>query len=76
MKTLLTVTLAVVFALANSPAKAADLQNPVVLKGHTSRVLTVVWADDGKSFVQNKNTGARIAFSSLRDSPETRRTSA
>ena len=49
MKTLLTVTLAVVFALANSPAKAADLQNPVVLKGHTSRVLTVVWADDGKS---------------------------
>ena len=49
MKMLLAMTLAVVFALANSPAKAADLQEPVVLKGHTSGVLTVAWADDGKS---------------------------
>ncbi len=49
MKTLLTITLASVFALPNSPAKAADSQEPVVLKGHTSGVLTVVWADDGKS---------------------------
>ena len=49
MKMLLKMTLAAVFALASSPAKAADFQEPVLLKGHTSRVLTVVWADDGKS---------------------------
>lgn len=49
MKTLITVTLAVVLAMANVLAKAAYSQEPVVLKGHTSRVLTVAWADDGKS---------------------------
>ena len=49
MKPLGTITLAVVFALANIPGNAADSQEPVILKGHTSRVSTVAWADDGNS---------------------------
>lgn len=49
MKPLRSMTLAVVFALANIPANAANSQEPVILKGHTSRVSTVAWADDGNS---------------------------
>ena len=49
MRTLHTITLAAVLAFAGIPAGAADSQAPVVLKGHTARVSTVVWAEDGKS---------------------------
>ena len=49
MKTLLAMAMVGVLALATCRAKAADLPQPVVLKGHKSRVSTVVWADDGKS---------------------------
>lgn len=49
MKTLGSITLVVVFSLTNVATNAADSHEPVVLKGHTSRVSTVAWADDGKS---------------------------
>ena len=49
MKPLGTIALAVVFALATISPNAAHSQEPVVLKGHTSRVSTVAWADDGNS---------------------------
>ena len=49
MKPLRTITLSVVFALANISGNAANAQEPVVLKGHTSRVSTVAWADDGNT---------------------------
>jgi WD40 repeat protein len=49
MKTLRTLTFAVVFALANDPTIEAAPQEPVIITGHTSRVSTVAWADDGKS---------------------------
>lgn len=49
MKPLLTITLAIGYTLANIPANAADSQEPMVIKGHTSRVSTVAWADDGNS---------------------------
>jgi WD40 repeat protein len=49
MNAIRAITLAAVFALANISTNAADSQEPVVLKGHTSRVSTVAWANDGKS---------------------------
>ena len=49
MKPLPTITLTVVFTLASIPANVADSQEPLVLKGHSLRVSTVAWADDGKS---------------------------
>ena len=65
MKTLLAMAMVGVLALATCRAKAADLPQPVVLKGHKSRVSTVVWADDGKSLATASDV-AKIIFEGVR----------
>ena len=42
-------TMAVVLLGATNFAHAAGLQEPVVLKGHTTAVSAIAWADDGKA---------------------------
>ena len=42
-------TMAVVLAGATNFTHAAGLQEPVVLKGHTTAVLAIAWAADGKA---------------------------
>jgi WD40 repeat protein len=40
---------AVILAAAMNPGRAADLPEPVVLKGHTKAISAVAWANDGKA---------------------------
>lgn len=49
MKAMRAITLAVVFAAATDSTNAAHSPEPLVLKGHTSRVSAVAWAADGKA---------------------------